>query len=190
MEPSEHHTINKKLIAQAQMLAKELGRTPTAKEFGDDPRTASVQTPIKHFGSWNKFLEASWLKLNHQGKKIVTNEELIAQVQMLAKRLGRTPTAKEFGRDLRTAGLQTSIKHFGSWNKFLDAAGLEVYQRITNEKLIVQAQMLAKELGRTPTAKEFGDDPRTACVNAPINHFGSWNKFLEDAGLKLNQKVK
>ena len=58
----------------------------------------------------------------------------------------------------------------------------------SRDELIVQVQMLAKELGRTPTIKEFDQDPRTASFHTVVNRFGSWNKFLEAAGLKVNNK--
>ena len=122
----------------------------------------------------------------------LTKDELIVQVQMLAKELGRTPTRKEFDQDPRTASSGAAINKFGSWNKFLEAAGLKVNVKhstnLTKDELIVQVQMLAKELGRTPTRKEFDQDPRTASSGAAINKFGSWNKFLEAAGLKVNNK--
>ena len=57
------------LIAQVQMLAEELGRTPTYEEFKENPRTASGSTVERHFGKWNKFLEAAGLGANLIQKK-------------------------------------------------------------------------------------------------------------------------
>ena len=179
---------DEELITQVQMLAKELGRTPSKREFYKDPRIASAYTASSRFGSWNKFLEAAGLEAN-QVKTKVSDEELITQVQMLAKELGRTPSKREFYKDPRIASAYTASSRFGSWNKFLEAAGLKTNKRtdIANEELIAQVQMLAKELGRTPTYREFDKDPRIASADTASSRFGSWNKFLEAAGLKTNK---
>ncbi len=113
------------LIKQAQMLAKELGKSPTIENFYEDPRTASAITAMTYFGSWNQFLEEAGLKINRK-RTYCTDEQLIAQVQMMAKELGRTPTFSEFGADERTSGSTTIIGRFGSWNQFLEAAGLKI----------------------------------------------------------------
>ena len=180
------------LISQVQMLARELGRTPTSVEFEDDSRTVSAMTAIKLFGSWNEFLKVAGLEVNT--KTDYTKEELIRQVLMLAEELGRTPTTNEFKQDSRTASVSTVIKLFGSWNEFLEAAGLGVNRKpirtYTKEELISQVQMLARELDRTPTHKEFSDDSRMASVSIVKRLFGSWNEFLEAAGLKANRVCK
>ncbi|MBR2658918.1 hypothetical protein IKD57_03465, partial [Candidatus Saccharibacteria bacterium] len=103
--------------------------------------------------------------------------------------LGRTPTMREFEKDQRTASPAAIQKRFGSWNKFLEEAGLNTNRSFaSDEELIQQAQMLARELGRTPTMREFEKDQRTASPAAIQKRFGSWNKFLEEAGLKINKK--
>ena len=191
---------DEELVRQVQMLAKELGKAPTIGEFNKDPRTASATTAKDHFDSWNKFLEAAGLETNLQVIRRtyrhtdVTSEGLISQLQMLAKEFGKAPTRNEFDKDPRTAGATTAIKRFGSWNKFLEAAGLEINMRmrmnITDEELVSQVQMLAKELGRAPTRSEFDKDPRTASESTLKNHFGPWKKLLEAAGFEINYKYK
>ena len=175
------------LIRQAQMLAKELGRSPMAADFNKDSRTASGMTPIRRFGSWVKFLLAAGLEIDDRH---YTNEQLIAQVQMLAKELGETPTRKRFDQDSRTASSETIVRRFGSWGKILQAAGLKPIRRATysREELIEQVLMLSRELNRTPRMREFDNDSRMASVKAVQRLFGSWNKFLTEAGLELNVK--
>lgn len=175
---------DEELIAQAQMMAKELGRAPKKKEFIIDSRTASAETVLRRFGSWNRFLSIAELKPNRMTE--FSDDELIKQVQTLAAELGKTPTQKEFEKDSRTASIRVIKRHFGSWNKFLQAAGIELNVKTdyTNQLLIAQAQMLAKELGRAPTSEEFKHDPRTASQSTPIKRFGSWRNFLVVAGVK------
>ena len=54
-----------------------------------------------------------------------TEGELILQLQILAKKIGRSPTTREVGADPDTAAPVTFTQHFGSWDCALHAAGLE-----------------------------------------------------------------
>ena len=182
---------DEELIEQVQMLATKLGRTPTGREFDENPNTASTHTVTAHFGSWNKLLEAAGLEVNKRMDNNITDEKLITQVQVLAKELGRIPSMRSYDKDLKTANATAVISHFGSWNKFLEAAGLEVKHRkgIANEALIAQIHMLAKELGKVPFVEEFDKDPRTASTATVRRNFGSWNKFVVAAGLEVNKST-
>ncbi len=180
---------DEELIEQVQMLAKRLGRTPTGPEFDADPSIpASLSTPIYHFGSWNQFLEAAGLGLNQERLKF-SEEDLIDQIQMLAKKLGRTPKMDEFNECLETASKTVAVTRFGSWNNFIKAAGLKENRCtiISDEEIIEQVQMMAKELGRTPTVIEFYEDPRTAKRGSVESHFGTWTNLVETAGLEQNR---
>lgn len=177
------------LISQVQMLAKELGRVPTASMFQESPRTASSGSVVLYFGSWNKFLEAAGLvvaKPRKPRRKKIEDKELIRQVQMLAKELGRAPSLKEFQASPKVSNNWLVRFRFGTWNNFLEAAGLESNHpyRYPNEGLIEQVQMLAKELGRTPSMREFDKDPRTMSVCTIKNRFGSWTNYVRSAGLR------
>lgn len=196
-EASHYHAdlSREKLISEVRMLAKELGKTPTAKEFASDPRVSSVSSAIYYFGSWNNFLEAAGLKIinfSRRQHKGITKTELIRQLLMLAEELGRPPSITQFDSDSRTLSSSLAIFRFGSWMKFLEAAGLEYisFRKYTNEDLIRQVQGLAQKLGRTPTIKEFNDDPETASLSTVYIHFGAWNALLSAAGLKVNRYVE
>ena len=110
------------LIKQLQMLAKELGRVPTIKEFKADKRTASDDTARNRFESWSKFVEAAGFEV----AVIDTSKEgLIRQLQMMTEELGRVPTKAEFNANKRTASASTAKNRFESWSKFVKAAGLK-----------------------------------------------------------------
>lgn len=119
-------------------------------------------------------------------------QEMIKQAQMLAKELGRTPKMKEFNSDRRVASINTVRRYFSYWNDFLEEAGLEVaYRRDhSGDEMIKQVQMLAKELGRTPTCTEFSKDPRLVCYGTVRRYFGCWNNLLKHAKLKPNRANK
>ena len=56
--------------------------------------------------------------------KRITEEELIRQVQQLAEDLGRAPTAVQFNECRYVSSANAAKSRFGSWSKFLIAAGL------------------------------------------------------------------
>ena len=58
-------------------------------------------------------------------RKRYSNEEILEQLRACAKRLGRSPTMREFEADPETTvHPQTVIQHFKSWNEAKREAGL------------------------------------------------------------------
>src|SRR5256885_12118327 len=58
-------------------------------------------------------------------RKRYTNEQILEELTASAKRLGRSPTMREFAADPQTSvHPQTVIEHFGSWNEAKRTAGL------------------------------------------------------------------
>ena len=52
-------SVKNELTEQIIMLAREIGRTPTAVEFDNDPRTESVATVEAYFGSWPNLVKVA-----------------------------------------------------------------------------------------------------------------------------------
>ncbi|KIU04516.1 homing endonuclease associated repeat-containing protein [Bacillus subtilis] len=156
------------LIDILQQKAKELGRTPKAREV---KQWATIR---KHFGSFNKGLEAAGLTPGK--RRNYTKEGLIEILQQKAEELGRTPKRHEVKQTF------TIINVFGSFNKGLEAAGLALNTTTYTEgDLIEILQQKAKELGRAPKLREVKQ-------NATIKrHFGSFNAGLKAAGLTPNR---
>lgn len=179
---------DKDLFKQVTKLAKELGRTPSSVEFGHCSWTTSYTTIVKRFGSWGNFIELAKLKPNIRGlKKKYSKDELIQQVCVIASKLGRNPTAEEFGADPHTASVNTVANYFGSWNEFLEEASLIPTKRNYTEKdLIRQLQSQIEKLGRVPTLNEFNRNPETACTRTIRKYFGNWSNFLQKANLDPN----
>ncbi|MBS4161479.1 hypothetical protein GWP49_30870, partial [Klebsiella pneumoniae] len=104
-----------------------------------------------------------------------TKEELIEMLKSRAEELGRSPKQKEVKQ------FQTIVKRFGSFNKGLEAAGLtpnkKRRKKYTEAELIEILQQRAEELGRSPKKREIKQ------FQTIVNHFGTFNKGLEAAGL-------
>ena len=85
-----------------------------------------------------------------------TDEMLLDELRGCAKRLGRSPTMREFSLDARaTPHPQTIVARFGSWNGAKRRAGLVARRFATREELLLQLRELGAELGRTPTGADL-----------------------------------
>jgi hypothetical protein len=170
------------LITHLQELAKKLGRTPTSTDISKAGGPALYTFSLR-FGGIPKALEAAGFKAVSR-YQVYTRAELVTHLQVLAKKLGRTP----YSRDIERAGtpvLYTYSSRFGSIPKARKAAGLEAAtypKKYTYKELITYLKMLAKQLGRTPTRKDFKQAGEIT-YSAYYWYFGSIAKAYTAAGL-------
>ena len=167
-------------VLELSRVTKKLGHTPTKEEFY---RHASMSSAVVHgrFGTWNKGLIAAGLipvkRMN------ITKVECISELRRMAKQLGRAPKRTEFNEH---AAMTTIVicRHFGSWNRGLAAAGLDVRFRwgISKSECISELRRVAKQVGHAPTFAEFTKHANLHAATAQ-NLFGTWNKGLKAAGL-------
>ncbi|MBO0477969.1 hypothetical protein DOK76_12925 [Vagococcus sp. DIV0080] len=102
----------------------------------------------------------------------ISNDELIEDVQKMAVTMGKTPASKDFSH------VKLITSRFGSWNPFVEAAGLEVNSRYYSDQFLFdEVKLLAQKLGRSPFTKEF---PYYTTI---YRRFDSWNDFLSKADL-------
>jgi len=76
---------------------------------------------------------------------------------------------------------------FGSWNRALQKAGLEVHQsrNVDKPELIFELKRLAKDLGHVPRQEEMRNKGNWS-VKVYQERFGSWNDSLQAAGFEPN----
>jgi hypothetical protein len=116
-----------------------------------------------------------------------SDEQIIEQLAGCAKRLGRSPTMREFETDPKTTvHPQTVIQHFGSWNKAKRAAGLVPRRFATRDDLVRLLRELGEQLGRTPTARDL-DEHRASMPSKSLywHTFGSLTAALREAGFDV-----
>jgi hypothetical protein len=147
---------DEEILEQLRACAGRLGKSPTMKEFGDDPETTvHPQTVIEHFGSWNKAKRQAGLV----PRRFATREELLGQLQELGRRLGRVPTAKDLDANRTWMPSKSLYWHtFGSLTTALKEAGFDVpvgEERL--ERAIEQGTELARKLGRLPKFTDWAD---------------------------------
>jgi Homing endonuclease associated repeat len=120
-------------------------------------------------------------------RKRYSDEEIIEQLLDSARRLGRSPSMREFSADPETSvHPQTVIEHFGSWNAAKRAAGLVPRRFATKEELLQLLRELGQRLERTPTARDLDDHRRSMPSKSLYWHtFGSLTNALREAGFDV-----
>jgi len=120
-------------------------------------------------------------------RKRYTNEQILEELTASAKRLGRSPTMREFAADPQTSvHPQTVIEHFGSWNEAKRTAGLVPRRFATREELLELLKGLGEELGRIPTARDIEEHRgRMPSKSLYWHTFGSLANALREAGFDV-----
>ena len=147
------------ILAELRASAERLGRSPTMREFAQDPKArVHPQTVIEHFGTWNAAKRAAGLF----PRRFLTREELLEQLRALGVELGRTPTARDLAARRRALPSASLYAHtFGSLANALREAGFEVLQGEQRlERAVVQGAELAAGLGRLPKMADWADARR------------------------------
>jgi hypothetical protein len=140
---------NEQILGQLRASAERLGRSPTMREFGEDPETTvHPQTVIQHFGSWN----AAKRKAGLVPRRFAKPEDLDKMLRELGADLGRAPTAKDLDEHRDSMPSKSLYWHmFGSLKNALREAGFDVpvgEERL--ERAIEQGIALAGKLGHLP----------------------------------------
>jgi hypothetical protein len=140
---------DEQILEQLTECAERLGRSPTMREFEEDPETTvHPQTVIQHFGSWNEAKRRAGLV----PRRFATREELVRLLRELGDELGRPPTARDLDERRDSMPSKSLYWHtFGSLRTALREAGFDVpvgEERL--ERAIEQGVALARQLGALP----------------------------------------
>jgi len=176
-------TPEEELLSDLKSVADIVEGTPSERDYSTHGEY-SVKTYCKRFGGWNSALRAAGFEPNVEIN--LTDQTLITAMQEFAEELGRPPTIAEM--DSRGPYTGDPYKRaFGSWNRALQKAGLEVHQArdVDNRDLISELKQLAEELGHVPRQHEMRDQGDWS-VNIYQDRFGSWNDALQAAGFEPN----
>ena len=164
------------LLGELTACARRLRRSPTMREFDEDPRArAHPQTVVERFGSWNEAKRRAGLV----PRRFATKDELLLQLRTLGDELGRTPTGRDL--DARRAALPSKSLYwhtFGSLSNALRAAGFDVPRRDERrERALVQGERLSAELGRPPRFADW-----TAARRQDASMLSEWQVYRLFAG--------
>jgi hypothetical protein len=174
------------LVGELEDLADEIGETPVARDMNQEGEY-SEQAYLSEFGSWNNALKQAGLEVNREHN--ISKSNLLAELQDLADRLGRTPIALDMSQQ---GAYSSSVyeKEFGSWNDALSEAGFDVNREnnISESALLAELQDLADGLGRAPTVSDMSQQGAYSS-SVYEKEFGSWNDALSEAGFKINHEI-
>ena len=150
---------DEQILEELAASAKRLGRSPTMREFADDPETSvHPQTVIEHFGSWNEAKRKAGLV----PRRFATREELLELLRELGEELGRIPTARDIEEHRGRMPSKSLYWHtFGSLANALREAGFDVpvgEERL--ERAVEQGVKLARRLKRLPKFADWGEARR------------------------------
>lgn len=161
-----------------------------SRKWGHEyPKWPSQQTVLKVFGgSWNAALAAAGCSLANRRWDRPT---IVAALRSFAREHGRSPTTEELKGD---PGLWPHPgvvrRHFGSFRETLEAAGLEVREPWSPDKVTHALRDFAYSHGRPPHSTDLGSgsDPPLPS-NATIRRwFDSLGAALEAAGIRPSRK--
>jgi hypothetical protein len=130
----------------------------------------------RHFGCWGKALLAAGLP--YKPRRKLARNDVIAAIQ---ERHRQGLLLAGYGREDR--GLSYAArKHFGSWRKAVQAAGIpDGWQYKWSRQRVIEALQACAQPGQPLLSKQVS----AAARSAAYLHFGSWHAALTAAGLVL-----
>jgi superfamily II DNA or RNA helicase len=177
------------LIENYKRVRDELGKIPTIKQLKELGKVG-IHHYQRCFGSYKEFLKQI-------GEKTV-QEQLADEYIKVKEKLGRQPNAKEFSGHSNSTW-NTISRYFGSWNEFLIAVGEKplterrtsrANKRNISKQDLIDAYFLLKEsLGRQPDSSDMRDHGEFS-LTSYVNHYGSWNNFLNEISEPILKEVK
>lgn len=123
----------------------------------------------------------SGFSLKNPSGSPVSKDELLEDLLRVAKIVGTTELTKSSYRTHGRFGTSSYGKHFGSWNRAIEAAGLMPAHEvlISNERLFENLMHVWEKYGRQPTRSELKIPPSKFTHNPYVRSFNSWRRALE-----------
>ncbi len=111
----------------------------------------------------------------------VSDDQLIADLRLVAAQLGKETVGQKEYRRLGTYDDSTVSRRFGSWNEALQKAGLGLANQVdlTDEQLFDNIFSLWSHYGRQPRRRELALAPSRISQSPYSRRFGSWSASLE-----------
>jgi hypothetical protein len=176
LKPTEEKSIQE-AFSKVQEFYKQHGRIPIRREMEKINTLAR-----RYFGSWNNFILAAGLKPRVHKTAEEIKQQLLALLNDFYDRNNRIPMRREF------SAKSTSVrKYFGTWNKFIIAAGYNA-----NDRRIPSVGKLKNSLvkfyikhHRSPTVGDCTHKYGLYNYRSYFTHFKvtTWADVLEYAGL-------
>ena len=179
LDPYHQNTPNQELLDDLKRVASELRKDKvTGDEYAVKGKFA-VTTIARRFGTWNSALEKAGLNATVYQNK--SSKELLDDLKKVAAELGKDSITQNEYTDKGKFGITTITARFGSWNKALQRAGLELTLNlnISEKELFENIEAVWISLGRQPKRNEMLRPISKYSERPYYNKFGTWRKALE-----------
>ena len=110
----------------------------------------------------------------------VSDDEILSDIRKVADESGTKIVSQKLYSEFGKYNPTTASRRFGTWNKAVIAAGLEVANEIniSDERLFENLMLLWEHFGRQPRRAELAFSPSTISAGAYRRRFCSWMDAL------------
>jgi hypothetical protein len=110
----------------------------------------------------------------------VSTEDIIVDIRDVAARCGTNIVSQKLYSEFGKFDPKTASRRFGTWNKAMIAAGLEIANEIniSDERLFENLMRLWEHFGRQPRLNDLGRNPSVISWGAYRRRFRSWSDAL------------
>lgn len=179
------------ILIGTKRLIESLGRIPKQTEYIEfASENKYYQRYNWLFDDYNTVIKYATGKSNTLRTKY-REDEVINNIKLLAKHLGKTPSYRDYLEFAKENGLCTNIRYYQPWNYFIMKAGFEEYnKKYTKEEIEELFFRLKNKLGRVPLREEFEQEKGYPSAYLIDKYFGSYNNLLSLFELELNHRDK
>ncbi len=182
-------------LLKEYMKTKE--RIPTHEQMKQEMKSPNVSTYNRRFGTVYNALKLIGYNVDEQRDKdnIILEDDMIVRYKMLADVLGYTPSSRDIDKYCKKGfgyAMKTYESHFGSLSNVQKLCGFiptVIGRSKAKKELIEDLIHISEELGRTPSQNDLKFFDFVASSSKYADVFGSWNKAIEESGLKPNSDV-
>ncbi|MEI8203765.1 MAG: hypothetical protein WCH34_12165 [Bacteroidota bacterium] len=143
----------------------------------------SIEMLKKHFGSWEKAKAKAGLKK----RASLTKEEIQEDIRKVAESLGSEELSLIKYLKKGKFSFRIVKREFGSWAKVKDSLGLVKFG-ISSEEMLDDLKKVAESIKANNLIMKQYDKLGKYKARKLLSRFGSWNKALDLAGMKIEAK--
>ena len=179
--PKNAPITNQKLFDDLKSVCESLGTRKLSQKVYDENGNFSVATYKKRFGSWNNALEQAGLEITEKIKKI-SLDDLVNDLKHISNKLYGKKLTQNIYRQYGRYDVKTYKSRFGTWNKALKKAGLEVSAvgKYSIEELFENIKKVWDHKSDQPSQDDM-DNKKISRIGVSTYkyRFGSWSKALK-----------
>lgn len=192
------------ILNEIRHVASLINSLHVSKQEFDKCSKVSSSTVVRRFGGWSIALSKAGLADRYKGPRVttrmrkqkgkrMTNADLINELCRVAQEIGtKTLIIEQF--DKQAAVSAATVRHrFGSWQKALDKAGLQVAtpgKRYSDDDYFENLLKVWTRHGRQPKYREMDELPSTISSGAYEAKWGNWYNALQAFVERVNADIK